>query len=151
MIGLKYKAAITISRFFVAIMIIVVIVFGVKTLLENWKEGAVTLHPKKTLIVIIDSSQREKFFEQLTRFADAYAFKIHIGPTTPAGNTFNVNMSRKDVVFIANNVFDPKKFNISAYDQNPANPVSEDLINNLFNNLKKFLGEVPNIRISDGT
>ena len=97
MIGLKYKAAITISRFFVAIMIIVVIMFGVKTLLENWKEGAVTLHPKKTLIVIIDSSQREKFFEQLTRFADAYAFKIHIGPTTPAGNTFNVNMSRSFV------------------------------------------------------
>lgn len=136
-------------RFLVTIMICVAIAFGAQKLLKTWKEGFVTLHPKKTLVVIIDLGQQEKFFEQLTRFSDAYAFDIHIGPTTLSGDTFNINMSRKDVMVIANNVFDKKTFDIVFYDKNPANPAPQETIESLFSNLKRFISEIPNVTITE--
>src|SRR5215213_7117284 len=104
MIEIKHKKILMITRFLVVIAICVAFVFGAQKLLKTWKAGFGTLHPKKTLVIMIDLSQREKFFEQLTRFADAHDFKIHIGPTTPAGDTFSINMSRKDVMVWGDNV-----------------------------------------------
>ena len=148
MIRVKHKYITIITRFFVVIVICIAIILGLKM----FKEEAVTLHTKKTLIVTIDLNQREKFFEQLTRFADVHDFDIHIGATTPAGDTFNINISSKDLMIIADNVFEPKStFDIDFYDKNPHNPTSEEVIDSLFNDLKRFISEVPNIKIIDGT
>jgi hypothetical protein len=138
-----------VTAFLVAIAICVGIVFGAQKLSNFWKAEFGTLHSKKTLALTIDNSQREKFFEQLTRFAEAHDFKIHIGSTTPAGDTFNINMSRKDVMVIANNVFDIKVFDIHFYDEGPTNPVSEEIIDNLFNELKRYISEIPNAIITE--
>src|SRR3982751_2909514 len=135
-IEIKHKKILMTTGFLIVIAICAAIVFGAQQLLKTWNARFGTLHPKKTLVVSIDLGQREKFFEQLTRFADAHDFKIHIGPTTPAGDTFNINMSRKDVMVIANNVIDTKKFDISLYDKDPTKPVSEEIIDDLFNDLK---------------
>src|SRR6266498_2856584 len=140
MIQTKHKNLLMITGFLVVIAIAAAMVFGAQQLLKTWKARFVSLDPKKTLVVSIDLGQREKFFEQLTKFADAHAFNIHIGPTTPAGDTFNINMSRKDVMVIANNVIDTKMFDIHFYDKNPTNPVSEELIDNLLNDLKRYIG-----------
>jgi hypothetical protein len=144
MIEIKHKKFLMITGFLIVIAFGAAIVFGAQKLLKTWKAGFGTLHPQKTLVVIIDLGQHEEFFEQLTRFAAAHDFKIHIGPTTPAGDTFNINMSRKDVMVIANNVFDTKVFDIHFYDKNPTNPVSEEIIDNLFNDLKRYVSEIPN-------
>jgi len=138
-----------ISGFLVTIAICVAIAFGAQKLLKTWKAGFGTSYPQKTLDVNIDLSQREKFFEQLTRFADAHDFRIHIGPTTPSGDTFNVNMSRKDVMVIANNVFDTKTFHIAFYDEDPANSAPEETIDSLYNDLKSFINEIPNVLITE--
>jgi len=87
---INHKILLRLTRFLVIIAIGAAIVFGAQKLLKTWKAGFVTLHPKKTMVVIIDLGQREKFFEQLTKFADSHDFKIHIGPTTPAGDTFRL-------------------------------------------------------------
>ena len=145
MIQIKHKKILMITRYLVTIAICVAMVFGAQKLLTAWKARFVNLHPKKTLVVSIDLGQREKLFEQFTRFADAHAFKIHIGATTPAGDTFNINMSRKDVEVIANNsVVDTRKFDIAFYDKDPANPVSEEMIDDLLNDLKRYIGDIPN-------
>ncbi len=138
-----------ITRFLVAIAVCVAIVFGAQKLLTTRKAGFGTLHPKKTLVVTIDLSEREKFFEQLTRFADAYDFKMHIGPTTPAGDTFSIHMSRKDVLVWGDNVFSPRVYDISFYDKDPTNPASEETIGNLVNDLKSFVGETPNVIVTE--
>ena len=132
------------TRFLFVFAICVAIVFGGQKLVNTWKARFGTLHSKKTLVATIDLGQREKFFEQLTRFADAHDFKIHIGTTTPSGDTFNINMSRKDVMVIANNVFDTKVFDIHFYDKDPTKAVSEEIIDNLFNDLKRYISEIPN-------
>src|SRR5262245_39124568 len=97
MIQIKHKKILMITGLLVTIAICVAMIFGAQQLLKTWKARFVNVHPKKTLVVSIDLGQREKLFEQLTKFADAHAFNIHIGPTTQSGSTFNVYMSRKDV------------------------------------------------------
>ena len=144
MIQIKRKKLPRITRFLVVIAIGVAIVFGAQKLLKTWKARFDTLHPKKTLVVSIDLGQRERFFDQLTRFADTNVFDIHIGPTTPSGDTFNINMSRKDVMVIANNVFDTNVFDLHFYDKDPTNPVSEEILDDLFNDLKRYISEIPN-------
>ena len=144
MTQIRYKKTGVIAGFLVTIAVCVVIIFGAQQLVKTWKARFGTLHSKKTFVVTIDLGQREKFFEQLTRFADAQDFKIHIGSTTPAGDTFNINMSRKDVMVIANNVFDIRVFDIHFYDKDPTNPISEEIIDTLFNDLKRYISEIPN-------
>jgi hypothetical protein len=138
-----------ISGFLVAIAICVAMVFGAQKLVKTWKARFATSYPQKTLDVVIDRGQQEKFFEQLTRFADVHDFKIHIGPTTPAGDTYNINMSRKDVMVIANNVIDAKIFHIAFYDEDPATSVPEETIDSLFDDLKRFINEIPNAIITE--
>jgi hypothetical protein len=144
MIQINHKIIPRLTRFLVIIAICVAMVFGAQQLLKTWKARFVTLHPKKTLVVSIDLGQRAMFFEQLTKFADAHDFKIHIGPTTPSGNTFNIVISRKDVEVNADNVIDTRKFDIAFYDKDPTNPVSEEILDNLFNDLKRYIGDIRN-------
>lgn len=150
MIEIKRKKIPMITGFLIIIAIGVAIVLGAQKLLKTWKEGFVTSYPKKTLVVTIDLSQREKFFEQLTRFADAHDFRIHIGPTTPAGDTFSINMSRRDVMVWGDNVLSPREeYDFAFYDEDPTNPASEETIDSLHNSLKRFINEIPNVIITE--
>jgi len=144
MIQIKHKKTLMIFSVLVTIAVCVAIVFGAQQLLKTWKARSGTSHAKKTLVVSIDLSQRERFFEQLTSFAAAHDFKVHIGPTTPSGDTFSIYVSRKDVLVWGDNVFSPRVYDISFYDKDPANPVSEEIIDDLFNDLKRYVSEVPN-------
>jgi hypothetical protein len=150
MIQVKHKKILMFTSFLVTIAICVATVFGAQKLSKTWRARFVNLHPKKTLVVRIDLSQQEKFFEQLTRFADADTFDIHIGPTTPSDDTFNINMSRKDVELIANNsAVDIRNFDIAFYDKDPTNPVSEKIIDDLLNDLKRYISEIPNAIVTE--
>jgi hypothetical protein len=48
---------------------------------------------------------------------------------------------------LGDNFLYPNRYEFVIYDNDPADPVTEEFINNLLNDLKKFLGEVPNVRI----
>ena len=150
MIQVERKNIIMITRFFVAIIIGAAIVFGAQKLLKTWKERFGTSYPKKTLVLTINLGQREKLFEQLTSFADAHDFKIHIGPTTPSGDTFSIYMSRKDIVVWGDNVSSPREeYDFAFYNEDPTNPASEETIDSLYNSLKKFISEIPNAIITE--
>jgi hypothetical protein len=116
-----------------------------------WKEGAlintVTNHARGTIVVTIDLDQREKLFEQLEVFAATHAFHIDINTTTPAGDVYDISISGENVDLLGDNFLYPNRYEFVIYDNDPADPVTEEFINNLLNDLKKFLGEVPNVRI----
>lgn len=146
MIQVKRKTLVRITRLLVAIVICLLMTYGLRAI---WKEKAVSQHSRKTFGVVIDLDQREKLFDQLRKFADVNGFDIQIGPTTSAGVTFNIYMSSKDVIIIANNVFQPKGYDFDFYDKDPDRPMPEDVLDSLMNDLKRFISEVPNIRVFD--
>ena len=150
MIQIKHKKLPRITLFLVVIATGIAIVFGSQQLVKTWKARFGTSYPKTTLVVTIDLGQREKFFEQLTRFADAHDFRIHIGATTPAGDTFSITMSRKDVMVWGDNVSSPREeYDFAFYDEDPTKPASEETIDSLYNSLKRFINEIPNVIITE--
>ena len=140
-----------IFRFFVIIVTSIAFLIGIKILSNMWKAGTFisvnSQDARESIVVIIDRNQREMFFEQLERFAIGHNFKIHIGATTPTEQNYNIYLSRKDIDLFGSNALYPSRYEIAIYDNDPADPATEEFINNLLNDLKKFLGEIPNIRI----
>lgn len=58
-------------------------------------------------------------------------------------------MSRKDVIIWGDNVLNPRGYDFAFYDKDPDNPVYAEVIDSLMSELKRFISEVPNIRILD--
>ncbi len=149
MMEMKHRKVLTITGSLIVIAVGIAAVFGAQSLLKTWKARFGTLHAKKTLVVSIELDQQEKFFQQVTNFADANDFDIRISPTTPSHDTFSVYMSRKDILVWGANVFSPNIYDISFYDKDPANPLSDEIIDNLYNDLKRYINEIPNLIITE--
>ena len=105
--------------------------------------------PIRSLRVTIDESQREEFFDQLRKFADQHGFEISIRDSGLSNELFVVDMRRDDIEIISRNPFDPRIFRISFYDKYPGHPVNEETADELLNDLKSFIGEIPNITITE--
>ena len=58
-------------------------------------------------------------------------------------------MSRDDIKIISTNPFDPRIFRISFYDKYPGYPVDEETVDELVNDLKNFINEIPNVTITE--
>ena len=136
-----------IFRVLVVIVIGLATALGYRAILKAWHVEGTTLHAKKTLAIHIEQDQREKFFKQLIIFADVNNLDIEIYPITPAGDTFNIDMSDKAIIIIANNVFDTNIFEISIYNKNPTNPLPEEIIEGMFNKLIDTLSEISSVTI----
>ena len=149
MIQVMRKTIIRIALFSVASVICILIVLVLREAFEAWRAKTVSQHPRIIVSVVIDINQREKLFEQLERFSDAHDFDINIGPTTPAGETFNIYMSRKDIYIIANNPFDASKYDFAFYDKDPTKSVSKEVLDNVMTDLKKFITEVLDVKVID--
>jgi hypothetical protein len=48
-----------------------------------------------------------------------------------------------------NNVLNPRGYDFAFYDKDPDNSASEAVIDDLLNDLKTYIAEVPNVRIFD--
>ena len=105
--------------------------------------------PERSLRVTIDKSQREQLFDQLSKFAEKHSFEHQITDFDKKGENFQYWMSRDDITIIASNPFDPGKFNIRFYAKYPGYPVDEEIVDELLNDLKSFISEIPNVTISE--
>jgi hypothetical protein len=146
---MKHRKVLTITGSLIVIAVGIAAVFGAQSLLKTWKARFGTLHAKKTLVVSIDLNQQERFFQQVTSFADANAFDIRISATTPSHDTFSVYMSRKDILVWGANVFSPSVYDISFYDRDLVNPLPDEIIENLYEDLKRYINEIPNSIITE--
>lgn len=105
--------------------------------------------PIRELTITIDPSQRQDLFEQLRRFADKYAFEFHLDFYDPDKEVFLVSMYRDDLKILVDHApNDPTIISIDFYERNPDNPVPEETIDELLNDLKTFIGEIPNVTIT---
>ena len=85
----------------------------------------------------------------LKRFADFHDFGLRTGQTTPEGDTFNIEMTCKNVSISGHNVLNSTRFEISLNAKYLADPVAEEVIDSLMNEPKRFISEVSNLRIFD--
>jgi hypothetical protein len=118
------------------------------------KKGSEGQAPIRGLRITIDKSQREILFAQMQNFADKHAIKIVIRDVEvevgPSGKGFFIEMHRSDIQILA--VGEPSApivVSINFYDEDSAHPASKEIVDNLFNDLKRFISEIPNVAITE--
>lgn len=106
--------------------------------------------PIRSLRLTIDKSQREELFDQLRTFAEKHGFEYELTDFNTNGENFQFWMSRDDITIIANNVPpNPARVPIRFYAKYPGYPVDEETVDELLNDLKSFLGEIPKVTITE--
>jgi hypothetical protein len=99
--------------------------------------------------VSIDPSQSQNLVDQLMKFANKNGFSYDVSYYSQDGEDFSVWMERKDVEVIARSPFTRGEFRIGFYNNDCVNQTTITDIESLVVDLKKFLGEIPNIEISE--
>lgn|GEM_PF-2849269 len=106
--------------------------------------------PVRSLRLTIDESQREELFDRLRTFAEKHGFEYELTDYNTDGENFQFWMSRDDITIIANNVPpNPTRVPIRFYAKYPGYPVDEETVEELLSDLKSFIGEIPNVTITE--
>lgn len=106
--------------------------------------------PIRSLRITIDKSQREELFDQFRKFAEKHAFEFHISDYGTGGEDYLIEMSRTDIIINASIIHhDPKIVSIGFFAKYPGYPVNEETVDDLVNDLKNFISEIPNITITE--
>jgi hypothetical protein len=105
--------------------------------------------PIRSITITVREDSRDRFFDQLRKFADAHAFAIRIAPTTPDTKHFLLQMWREDIKVVGANPFDPPEaFAISFY-KNGKHPVEPAAVNLVITDLKGAVSQMPGVTFSE--
>lgn len=106
--------------------------------------------PIRSLRITLEKSQREELFDQLRKFADKHAFQFYISDYGTDGEAYLIQMLRDDITVNASiNRHDPNIVSIGLFAKYPGYPVDEETVDDLLNDLKSFISEIPNITITE--
>ncbi len=104
--------------------------------------------PLRTVTVTLNEGTRDRFFDELKKFADTYAFAIRIAPNHPDLKHFLIQMWRVDIKGIGSNVLEIDEFNISFYN-NSNHPVGAEAVERVVVGLKQAIEKIPGATSSD--
>ncbi|HJS18301.1 MAG TPA: hypothetical protein VJ785_06120 [Anaerolineales bacterium] len=122
----------------------------ITSLLKMMQVGSQGQAAIKSLMVIIDKRQREELFDKLRGFAEKHGFEHELTDFNTNGENFQFWMARDDLRIIASNVPpDATRVPISFYAKYPGYPVDEKIVDDLFDELKNLIGEIPHVTITE--
>ncbi|MGA7194217.1 MAG: hypothetical protein WBW94_11340 [Anaerolineales bacterium] len=107
--------------------------------------------PRRTLRLTIDIDQREEVIDQLLKFSveNSYSFSyedVDFG-IPHQGFYIEILQGSFDEIVATEAPSEPNQVSISFYDD-PKDPAHDQTVDNLFNDLKSFISEIPNITIT---
>lgn len=105
--------------------------------------------PIRKVDITLDQNLHDELFEQLRKFADKHGFEILITQTDPSGENFLVEMWRADVEIDGSDSGDPGLFKIAFFNASEERPVPPEVIDDLIDDLGEFVGEIPNVIITE--
>ena len=125
-----------------------VVLFALGCILPNSTAYPNSLAPIRSPTLTIDKSQREKFFDQLREFADKQASRLVLTEYEKIDH-FLIEIWGDDILITASDVPpDPSLVYIFFYVYG-GNTVDEETIDELLNDLKSYINEVPNVAITE--
>ena len=98
---------------------------------------------QRSVVITIDTSYRQEFFDQLQKFADEHDFTIQIDAQPSGAEDFLIYMTRGDIEISGANVFSPGEYQLGVYHADLLHPAPDSAFDDLINDLKRFVIEVP--------
>ena len=106
--------------------------------------------PMRSLRITIDVNRREELFTQLRGFAEKHGFEILIREVKVHPDGIYIEMYRNGLEILAGDIpKSPTKISLGFYNRYPALPASQETVDDLYNDLKSFISEIPNVTISE--
>lgn len=129
---------------------ILVCIFACIGLAQLAQKGSEGNPPIRRLQIIIDVNRREELFDQLQKFADKHSFRLLIREVEVIPEGIFIEMYRDDLQILAGSAAsDPTMIDLGIYNRDSTHLAPEETVDELLNDLKSFLGEIPNVRITE--
>ena len=129
---------------------ILLCIFGCIGLAQIAQKGSEGQAPIRRLRLTIDMSSRAVFFDQLQKFAVKHSFKILIRNVEVIPEGIFIEMYRDDLkIHALSTSSDPTMIKLGIYEEDPGNPTPEETVDDLFSDLKSFIGDIPNVTITE--
>jgi hypothetical protein len=103
---------------------------------------------QRSVVITIDTSHRQEFFDQLRKFADKHDFKILIDTRSSGSEDFLIEMTREDIEISGANVFAAGEYQLGFYHADLLHPAPESTFDDLISDLESFINEVPDTTFS---
>jgi len=99
--------------------------------------------PIRILSIRVDENQRAELFSQLRKFSEKHDLEFYLSEYKPE-KSFFVVMDGELLRISALSKIDPMaELNISFFEKDPTNPPTQETVDEVYNDLKSFISEVP--------
>ncbi|HET9914443.1 MAG TPA: hypothetical protein VFQ13_21285 [Anaerolineales bacterium] len=105
--------------------------------------------PLISMDVTSDPSQSKQLIEQFRKFGFNNSFRLDIVNLDQDGNDFRIRMLRKDVEIITRKPLTPSEFRIEFYNRDCIHPTVAADLDDLVADLKNYIGEIPNVTVTE--
>lgn len=127
-----------------------VLLFALGCILPNRTVYPNSLEPVRRLRVTIGENQRDELFDQFQLFAEKHDFEIQITDYGNMGEYFQVWIAGEDIQIVSEDEpGNPRVYSIDFLARYPGYSVGEDAVDELLNDLKSYLNEIPNLTITE--
>jgi hypothetical protein len=131
-----------------AVLSILIFVVGCANLTDNFstKDPSEKL-PIRTLSIRVEKDQREELFLRLREFSKKHELDFYLN-FIRGGELFSFEIRGKDLEISAlSKSINTTELDIRFYEEDPANPPPQETVNELYNDLKAFISEIPGVVI----
>ena len=110
-------------------------------------------HGNQTLLVsfavTINPSQNQQLIEQSRQFAYKHSFRLDVADFDHPASDLRILMIRRDVEIATRSSSNPGGFKIAFYNYDCIHPTVVSDIDDLVNDFKSFMSEIPNVMITE--
>jgi len=130
------------------ILSILIFVLGCANLEDNFntKDPSEKL-PIRTLSIRVEKDQREELFLRLREFSKKHELEFYLN-FYRGGEIFSVEMYGEGLEILAlSKPITTTDLDLNFYEEDPTNPPPQETVDELYNDLKAFISEIPGVVI----
>lgn len=122
------------------LLLLIVLGCGLPFINDNRQES------RRNVVVTIDLTQRQEFFDQLRKFAEANRFSILIDTLSSSNEEFQIDMTREDII-ISGATGELDNYYIGFFDVTDKPPAPDSVFDGLVSQLEQYVSKVPGTTI----
>jgi hypothetical protein len=123
----------------------------------TWSNNYNKSHPEvkspiRILSIQIDENKREELFAELRKFSEKHHLEFHLSLYTreTANDTFLVDMRGETFhISVASKPINKTEMDFHFIVDDPTSPPSQETVDRLYDDLKTFIKEIPNVTITN--